>query len=258
MADQDTGLPIRSEADGTDERVHTKLVDGADPGGAGKTTEVSEFLAHIRAFAADPGGTKRQFRLSEQGHTSVNGIYNGTTNTDPSNISIIAHTRSASPADTQQTQRLTSIQNGAGTVRALDIALRDEDGEPFTASNPLPITSVDSEGDEINDYKAAASVAKDAFDDHDYTVTALKTLKLTQIECSGSGKIKVEVKIETGVGTGTFTTKWTQFNSTSNPNTQLTIREPIAVAAGIKVRVTLTNRDNQPQDLYSTISGHEI
>ena len=32
MADYDSGLPIRSEVDGTDERVHVKIVDGTtDP-----------------------------------------------------------------------------------------------------------------------------------------------------------------------------------------------------------------------------------
>ena len=36
------------------------------------------------------------------------------------------------------------------------------------------------------------------------------------------------------------------------------LREPITVATGVRVRVIRTNLDNQPQDLYSTISGHEV
>lgn len=150
-------------------------------------------------------------------------------------------------------------------IRDLDAAtdsvsawLKDEAGNAFSASNPLHVVAVESEGDEINDYKTAAALAGGATDNHDYTVTALKTLMLTQIEASGSGKIKITVQVETGVGAGTYNTRFVQFNSTAAPNCTLVLKEPIAVAAGVKVRVAVQNRDNQAQDVYSTICGHEV
>lgn len=147
-------------------------------------------------------------------------------------------------AKTDTTGRfIVDIQNAAGE---------------FTTANPLPVTIEDSPGTHINDYKDASSIAIGASDDHDYTVTAAKTLYLTQIEASASGKAKALVQIETGVATGIFTTKFGMFNSTAAPNMSLKISQSIAVAAGVRVRVTMTNRDIGAEDLYSTISGFEL
>lgn len=113
-------------------------------------------------------------------------------------------------------------------------------------------------GTAINNYNTAAAVAANATSNHDYTVTALKTLSLNQIEAAGSGKMKIEVQIETGVASGVFATRWVQFNSTAETNMSIHIENPISVAAGVRVRIIRTNKDNQPQDLYSTISGYEL
>lgn len=137
--------------------------------------------------------------------------------------------------------------------------IRDATGTAFSTTNPMPVTiSVDNAGVEINSYSTTAAVAAAATATNTYTVTTGKTLLLTQIEASASGKMKVEVAVETGVATGVYTTKFTQFNSTSIPNTSLQLRAPISVLAGVRVRVTLTNRDLLAQDLYSTIVGNEV
>ena len=148
---------------------------------------------------------------------------------------------------------------GSTTAQTLRVAsnLYDETGTAFSSSNPLPVVQVESEGTEINDY-STATVAGGGTSNHNYTVTALKTLQLTQINASASGKAKIEVQTETGVATGVFNTKFVQFNSTATPNMEITLKEPIAVAAGVRVRIIRTNKDNQSQDLYSTISGHEV
>ena len=104
----------------------------------------------------------------------------------------------------------------------------------------------------------ATAVAAGATDNHDYTVTAAKTLKLSKIMASASGKIKVEVQIETAPASGTYASKFVKFNSTAEPNLDFDIKELITVPAGTKVRVIITNREPQAQDVYSTISGHEI
>lgn len=142
---------------------------------------------------------------------------------------------------------------------SVEVWLNDASGNPFTTSNPLPVViSSDAPGDEINSYQTNAAVASGATSNHDYTVTALKTLLLSQVWASASGKMKIQIQVETGVATGTFNTRFVGFNSTANPNIDVQLRSPISVAAGVRVRVIRSNLDNQAQDLYSTISGQEV
>lgn len=255
MADYDSSLPIRSEAD-IDERVQTKIVDATNPGAQQMEVD-TDGNAHTESHGNDPAGIDRVLRTSEQGHVSINGIYDGTNNTDPSNISMIAHSRNATPGDTQATERLTSIEDSGGTVRALDISLHDEDGEAYSPNNPLPVALSESEGDEIIDYNTSASVLSDASVNHDYTVTALKTFVGHRLYASASGKMKIEVQLETAPASATYNTVYVGFNSTANPNIDISLDRILKQVAGAIVRIVLTNRDNQPQDLYSTLSGIE-
>lgn len=258
MADYNSGLPIRTQADGTDERLHSKIVDFADPAGTDKQVEVSEKLLHNRNYGQDPAGLKVQERLSETGEIAVDGTYNGTTNTNPANIGVVVQERNAASSDVRQTMKPTAIRGTVDTTKvAMDISLNDENGNAYTEKNPLPVTLEESEGVEVNNYTTTASVAAGATINHDYTVTALKTLVLSQVWAAASGKMKVIVRVETGVGTGTYTDKKVGFNSTANPNVSMPYGKTLTVAAGVRIRVSLTNLDNQPQDLYSTVEGIE-
>lgn len=254
MADYNSSLPIRSEADGTDERVHVKVVDGSNP--ALRMTVDSDLNAHVEMHGNDPAGVDRVVRTSEAGALTPDGVYNAASNTKPGNIGLVANSRNASPGDATQTERLTSVQDSAGSIRALDVSLHDEDGEAFSASNPLPVTLADAEGEEVNDYNTASAVAAAAVSNHTYTAAA--DMKLSQIHAAASGKMKVEVQVETGVASGTYETKFVRFNSTASPNIIIDIKENIDVGSGVRVQVIRTNLDNQPQDVYSTICGHEI
>lgn len=261
MADYNSGLPIRSEADGTDEKVHVKIK--GNPTGVGAATNEAivdnDKNLHEETHGNKPDGSDVVALMSEEGFQNSNGDYNAVTNTRPSSQALILHDRVAAPAEADQNFRPTGVASSDGSnAKAMDVALRDESGNAFTTSNPLPVTLVDSEGSEINDYNASSGTVAAATANHDYTVTALKTLKAAQISCSASGKAKFQVMVETGVATGIFTTKFVKFNSTANPNCDFDIKELITVAAGVKIRVAKTNLDNQAQDLYSTISGHEI
>lgn len=253
MADYNSSLPIRTEAD-ADQRVQVKIVD--------KTTVSQQMIvdadsnAHVEIHGNDPAGVDRVIKTSETGSIDIDGVYNVSTNTQPANVGLVAHVRAASPLDSDQSERLTAINNG--TVHALDIALHDESGIPYSNSNPMPVVVLESEGVELNNFQTTASVAASTSTDHDYTVTALKTLQLTQVHGAASGRAKFELKVESGVGTNTFNNKFVFFNSTASPNVDLTLNDPIAVGAGVRVRITITNRDNQAQDVYSTLSGHEI
>lgn len=253
MSDQNTALPVRTEGD-LQEKLQSKIVDFIDPT-LGMAVDADK-NAHVEIHGNDPTGTDKVVKLSESGNIVSDGIYDVSTNTVPSSFGLIAAIRNATPGLAQMLQRITSVTNGL--KRLLDVSIHDENGDSFTTSNPLPVTLVDSEGVEINDYSTSVAVAAAATINHDYTVTALKTLKASQVIASGSGKLKTELMVETGVATGTFTTKFVKFNSVANPNIDFDVKELIAVAAGVKIRLAITNKDNQPQDTYSTISGHEI
>ena len=259
MADYDSGLPIRSEVDGTDERVHVKIVDGTTDPAVNQTRVDSDNNLHIEVHGnrADDA-TDVVLRLSELGATVIDGLYHADDNSDPANIALVAHTRNATPGDTQSTERLTSIEDSGGTVRALDVSLHDEDGEAYSQSNPLPVTLEESEGDEVHDYDKGVAIAKDATSTHDYSVGSGDTFSFQQLLTSASGKMKVEVQIGDGAASEVFSEVAVRFNSTASPEADVNWKVPIVVvrtANTTTVRVIRTNLDNQPQDLYSTIVG---
>jgi hypothetical protein len=88
-----------------------------------------------------------------------------------------------------------------------------------------------------------------------HTTTALKTFILKQLGASGSGKCKVEVKTGTP---SSETTKLVFFLSSSDNNQEITFAQPIEVAAGDNTLVVMTNRDNANADLYAFINGNEV
>lgn len=267
MSDYNSSLPVRTENNGD---VVAKIADATTP--------------------------SQQLKVNVDGSISIDDN-SGSITVDAANLDIrdlvfasdkvdVSGSTVALDAPTLAALESITVQNGAGvsavniqdggnsiTVDAIDLDIRDlspsqdevkarltdGSGNYYSASNPLTVAvSVNQTGDEINNYNTVASVAAAAVSNHDYTVTAGKTLLLTAIEASASGKCKIEVQIETGVGAGTYTTRFVQFNSTANPNMSLNIKPAISVAAGVKVRVIRTNKDNQAQDVYSTICGQEI
>lgn len=121
-----------------------------------------------------------------------------------------------------------------------------------SATNPVPVAITgDQVGDEICDYNTSAAVAKDASVNHDYTVSAGKTFLGEEAWISGSGKLKAEVLINGA-------TVFVGFNSTANPNIRIPMEKICKGNAAEVIRFTITNRDNQPQDLYSTLLGLEV
>lgn len=256
--DYKSGLPIRSEIDGLDERVHVKVV-GNPTGAAGIATNQQavddDKNAHVEMHGNDPLSVDRIMRLSELGAVTPDGVYDATNNTKPGNGGIIVHARAVTPGDSDQTIRATGINSTANTnVWAQDVAIRDENGNPYTETNPLPVTFTDSEGSEINDYnESAVDVAKDASDTHIYTAAA--DMKFTQVSCAAPGRANFLIEVDP-TNSGTYTKKFKLFVTTSDGNASLTLREPIAISATGKIRITRTNRDNQAFTLYSTISGH--
>lgn len=263
MADIDSQLPIRSLADGTDERVHVKIVDYDDPAGVDKQVEVSEKKIHNRNFNKDSDGNDQEVLVSQEGHTLTNGDYDASTNKRPSSNGQILHDRPATATaagESDQNFRPTGVSydDGSKVVNSQDIALHDEDGVPYSKTNPLPVSLEESEGDEIHEhFESAAAIAKANSDEQVYTVTALKELEIEQWGISGSGFMKGVLQVETGVATGVYDDKSVLFNSTAMPNAQISLKRMIKVAAGVRVKVVRTNLDNQSQSMYSFINGLE-
>jgi hypothetical protein len=252
MADFDSSLPIRSEADGADARLHVKIVDGTNPA-VNQASVDSDKNVHVEIHGDDATGTDRVIRTSEEGHVAVNGIYDVATNTDPSNMGLVGHVRNATPGDSHQTVRVTGVSNG--TVHALDVALHDEDGAAYSLSNPMPVTivPVPGEGTEIHSFDAGSGdVAAGATANHDYVCSADSLIN--KVWASASGKIKVEVQIN-ALGAGSFVTKAVAFNSTSNPNIEINFTPVLDVANTDVIRIVLTNLDKQPFAIYTTLLG---
>lgn len=144
----------------------------------------------------------------------------------------------------------------AGTNNVGNVGIL-QGGSATSITNPLFVTNVDVGGTPVNSYQTSASVAGGGSVNLDYTVTAAKTFYTSQLWATGSGKIKVELKFETSAGSGTYTSFWVGFNSTSEPNILIPLPQKTQVT-GAKIRVTITNRDNQSQDVYETLSGTEV
>lgn len=253
MSDYMSSLPVRSEKDGTDERVHVKIVDYTSPDGSGNQVEVSDGNVHAYVHGKDPAGTETLLRTSEAGHVGVDGVYNATTNSDPANIGLVAHTRNATPGDAQQDIRLTGIANS--DVRALDVAIRDASGAVFSMANPLPVFVAGSAGgDEILDFNQGSAIAANASSSHTYTPSTGKVLTLQKVAVSASMRCKFEIKM--GL-TGSEVLKLVLFNSTANPNAEYVFGLPQELADTDSLVIVRTNLDKQAGDVYSTIEGIE-
>lgn len=261
--DIESALPIRTNGD-AHEKTQVKIADAADPNGVDKQAEVSEKKLHIRNFSKDSDGADQEVLLSQEGFTQSNGDYDAALNKRPSSQGLILHDRKDTaevPAEADQNKRVTAVayDNGVDeTIIAMDVAIRDENGVPYSKTNPVPVSIEESEGDEIHSFfESAGAIVKNNVDTHEYTVTALKEFELEQWSISASGLMKGTLQVETAPASGIFVIKDILFNSTANPNASKEFKRPIKVAAGVKVQIIRLNGDNQAQGMNSTINGLE-
>lgn len=242
-----SGSSVTVSATDLDIRDLAFATDSVDVSGSSVTVTATDLDVRDLAFATDKVDVSGSSVTVSATDLDVRDLAFATDSVDVSGSSV---TVSATDLD---------IRDLAAATDSVAAHLFDEAGVAYSAANPLPVSiSADISGDEINNYNTAAAVAGGASSNHDYTVSAAKTLLLKQIEASGSGKMKIEVQIETAAASGVFNTRFVQFNSTAQTNMSIHLEAPISVATGVRVRVIRTNRDNQAQDLYSTISGFEV
>lgn len=128
------------------------------------------------------------------------------------------------------------------------------DGTDFLSVNTdgsINVVVQEDVGTEVVNYDTTAAVAGGASDNHDLVFASAS--KLHQVLATASGKLKVEVQIESGAATNVFNTVAVRFNSTATPDCDMSLAKYAAIPAGARVRVIRTNKDNQAQDVYSTI-----
>jgi hypothetical protein len=258
MADFDSSLPVRTENDGD---VVAKIADATIPSQQLTVNPDGSINVTDNGASLTVDATDFDIRDLDQAQDSVE-VFQATHDNLNTNANI-----QVGDTDVDNTNPVpVSDSGGSLTVDATDLDTQDSvkigDGTDFLEVNTdgsINVVIADgTPGTAINNYNTAAAIASGASSNHDYTVTALKTLSLNQIEASASGKMKIEVQVETAVASGIFNTRWVQFNSTAETNMSIHIENPVAVAAGVRVRVIRTNKDNQSQDVYSTISGYEL
>ena len=106
-------------------------------------------------------------------------------------------------------------------------------------------------------YVTTTTVAANGTAINTYTVTAAKTLSLGKIIASCRGALKVQVQYGPS---GSLATALVGFTSASNPTLNIDFGDfsiPVPSTSSGGVVVTMTNEDNQPLDVYSTIVGLE-
>ena len=261
MADYNSSLPVRTETDGD---VVSKIVD--DTG------------ANIWNIDANGIG---QVNLSDGTNSLVIDGAGGIAVTPTAGSEIII----TDGTDTMEVNTDGSIQIGDGT----EILLINTDGSISTqltdGTDDLDINADGSINTQLTDGTDALDINADgsinvviqdegvsATEVHeyttttatapntpttvvDYTVSASTTLRLKnwKIACSGKARGSLQVgpsgsEVEVDVS----------FVSTSDGNYETHFDAPIEVAAGDKVLVVMTNRDNANADLYAWINGNEI
>lgn len=255
MADVDynSSLPVRSEADGVDARVQVKVVDKTNPTTQQMTVD-TDSNAHVEMHGNDPAGVDRVAKMGQDGSLTTNGIYDGTTNTEPGTVGLTAQERNATAAHARQNQRPTAKRGTVDTDQvSLDVALHDENGNKYTTANPLPVVLSNEEvGTAVHAYlESVATVAPGATENLDYTVAG-STFTLKNILASASGRIKVEILVGAAAGP---TRRYVLFNSTAFLNVEKACPANSLVAIGDIVRVSITNMDKQAFTVYASVEG---
>lgn len=144
------------------------------------------------------------------------------------------------------------FNNGATDAQTLRVAANlAVSGANVTTTNPVPVTVVSTvPGTNIQSYYTTAALAAGSSTTFTYTVAATHTFNLERVWSTASGKIK-------SVIANNGTTIFAGFNSTANPNIDMTVIAPPTIAAGNTVTVTITNLDLVAFDVYATVEGNQ-
>lgn len=214
----------------------------------------TESLGDVSVRVSDSLVTSRQLTVNADG--SINTVTSGTVTVSSTDLDIRDLVFATDKVDVSgSTVSLSNTDFDIRDLTHVSDSIKVGDGTDFLAVNAdgsINTVILEDPGQEIIDYNVTTALAGGATNNHDWTSTGSAS-KLFQVLASGSGKIKIEVQIETGSGTNVFNTIFVGFNSTAMPNIDMPLSKFATVPSGAKVRVIRTNKDNQAQDVYSTI-----
>jgi len=262
-SDSDLGQRTYSNRDGDDGCTWVKKV-GANDATIGADAAFQEKVdsdgnSHAEVHGNKPDGSSDvALRLAENGAVIPDGVYDAVNNTDPGNVGLVGMARNATPIDGHQALRITAKENSDTSVRALDVALRDENAEPYTRTNPLPVVIEESEGSEKHDQNTVEDLATAATSNHDYSVPDGNTFYLKGILAAASGDASYDLLIGDGAVAEAFTRLHKSF-STPSKNGDIDIAKiPKAVVGTVNtttIRIIRKNMDNKQMDVHTTILG---
>lgn len=186
-----------------------------------------------------------------------------------------AWTVAATQSGTWNIGTLTSITNDVNiadggnsiTVDASDLDIRDlthasdsvkvGDGTDFLAVNAdgsINVVVGGTSGTKVHDHKTASSVASDTADNHDYTASG-GILLIKQVSFASSGGSKAQLIYDPA---GTPKVLWTAFIPKEGGEKSFKLELPFECADTKVIRLAVTNRQNQSQDLYSVIEAEQL
>lgn len=243
MADYDSSLPIRTEADGD---------------------AVIGVVGLTEANRAEVNASNEQLVKDTDVETAIGNIEENQTDksqmtqiTDGTEELAINASNEALVKDTDVESKLTDIETNQtdGTQKTKVTDGTDDLG--VNSDGSINVNVVDSsQGDEIHEYGTQASgVPGTPNTVVDYTVTTGKTLLLKAIQATASGKFKFELKAGTP---SSETTRAVGFGSSSNGTIEIVFPTPIEVSASDKVLLIITNSDKANADVYGFINGMEV
>lgn len=205
------------------------------------TQSTSPWIVKDLADGSVSGGTAGTFSLLS------GGIFNTAAPTLTNGQQASLQLDSAGNLDVNLKTPIPAGTNAIGSVLAnIQVA-----SAAVSNTNPIPVSLVSSTpGSAIQDYHTSAALAAGSSVTFTYTVVAAHTFNLERVWASASGKIKAVVAVA-------GTTAFAGFNSTANPNIDITVVAPPTVAAAATVTVTITNNDLLAMDVYATIEGNQ-
>jgi hypothetical protein len=242
MADYDSSLPARTESAGD---IDVFISDA--------TTSTQKLKVNADGSIDTNFATGSKIIITD-GTDDLEVNADGSINVKQDKLAFATDTVDVSGSDVTATVSATDldIRDLSASTDSVQANLFDEAGVAYSQANPLPVElTQDQSGDEIVDFNTSAAVAKDASVNHDYSVSAGKTFLGEEAWVSGSGKLKAELLVNGAI-------KWVGFNSTANPNIRIPLEKIMKANATEVIRFTITNRDKQAQDVYSTLTGLEI
>lgn len=142
----------------------------------------------------------------------------------------------------------TAIPAGSNLIGAVNL---DIGGSAVSNTNPVPVTITTAvAGTAVQNFTDLPSIAIGGNATATYTVAASHTFTLQRIFVSSEARIKIVVQAASS-------TIFTAFNSSANPNIDITVVTPPTLAAAATVTVQVTNLDLGVSDAYVTIEGNQ-